>query len=224
MKQFLSLFVCCICLQLHAQISPVLLNQFSIDDEFYPQSIAYHEGEIYMPDFFGNRIIKTSATTPNAPIITVLSNINFPTGVQIVENELYFLQAFSTFMPSLETGKLSKINLLDSNPNVVEILTGLKLPICLTGNSNTLFITEINASIDPSFPDDVEFESANISQIELTANPSKNTVFQNLGFVLDMKLLNMDLYWIEEFDDSERLIRYQLTDAIPTEELFVFSD
>jgi hypothetical protein len=35
----------------------------------------------------------------------------------------------------------------------------------------------------------------------------------------------MDLYWIEEFDDSERLIRYQLTDATPTtEELFVFSD
>lgn len=224
MKKLLLLILLSIVIQLQAQISPTLFNQFEIDEEFYPQSIAYYNGEIYMPDPFGNRIVKTSATTANAPIITVVSNIGFPTAVQLIDEDLYFTQAFTTVLPTPNTGKLSKINLIQNNTSVEDVITNLNLPLSLTGNLTSLFVIENEVFVDPDFPDDIEFESATISQVELSVSPPiKNILFADRGFILDMKLDNTNLYWTEEFNNSEKLLKYEVSDAMPpAQELYTF--
>lgn len=223
MKQLFTSLALVLVLQASAQITPALLNQFLIGDEFLPQSIAYYDDQIYMPDAFGGRILKTEATTDNAVIDMVLTNLNFPTGILIIGDELYVLEAFSTLFPSQNTGKLSKVNLTDPNLNVVDVLTGLNVPVGLTGDANNLFITELITTVDPEFPDDLEFQSTTISKIQLTANPIKTVLFQNRDYVLDLKLYANELYWTEEQVIDVKLFNYQTTQTPQEVELFTFS-
>lgn len=223
MKQLLSIMILGLGLQLNAQITPTLLNQFVIGDEFLPQSIGYYDDEIYMPDAFGGEIIKTNATTANASIDVVLANLNFPTGILIIGDELYFLEAFTTLFPSQNTGKLSKVNLTDPSLNVVDVFTGLNIPVGLTGDANNLFITELITIIDPDFPNDLEFESTSISKIQLTTNPTKTVLFQNRDFVFDLKFSTNNIYWTEEQEDDIKLYEYQTSQTTAQDnELFTF--
>lgn len=218
MKKVITLCILCCVLSINAQISPVLLNQNIADYEIFPQSIVYYNGEIYISDFFENRIIKTSATTNDAPVIEVVTNLNFPRGLQLIGDELYFLQISTTANPSNDSGKLSKIDLTQSSPSVIDVFSGLNIPNALTGDSNTLYISEIIGDFVSDDIDGLEIQSTSISKIDLIGTPAKTVLFQNRGFVADMKLNGSDLYWFEEFEDTDRIMKTQIDNENPTAE------
>lgn len=223
MKKAITLFIlCCVC-TVHAQIAPVLFHQNLADYEIYPRSIAYYNGEIYIPDFLSNRIIKTSATAPNAEVVEVATNLGFPSSLQIIGDELFFLQSITTANPTNNSGKLSKIDLTQPNPSVEDVLTGLNVPLSLTGNANELFITEIIGNFSSNNFDDFNIQSTSISKIDLTGTPSKTVLLQNRGFILDMKWGDSKLYWIEEMDETDEIIKYQTNGAsMPPETFYTF--
>lgn len=225
MKKAIVLFVLiCVC-TINAQTStPVLFHQNVADYEVYPRSIAYYNGEIYIPDFSNNRILKTSATSSNAVVIEVLTNIQFPSSLTIIGDELFFLQSITTPNPTNNSGKLSKIDLTQTNPSVVDVLTGLNLPLVLAGNANALFITEIIGNFSSNDFDDFNIQSTSISKIDLTGTPSKTVLLQNREFILDIKWGDSNLYWLEEFDDSDEIIKYQTNGpSVPPETIYTFN-
>lgn len=218
MKRTFTLFIIFIAFSIKAQISPVLVNENIANYEIFPQAIAFYNGEIYMPDLDNDRIIKTSASITNAPIVTVLSNVKFPTGIKIVGNELYFLQGITTINPTNNTGKLSKINLSIVNPTVIDVVSGLNIPIVLEGNSTEMFITEMIGNFTSNDFDDFNFQSTTVSKINLTGTPVKTVLFENREYIDDMKLNGSDIYWSEYFESTDEniIFKYITTNATPT--------
>ena len=218
MKQIFTFFILLLVVTVNAQINPVLINQNLANYEIFPQSIAYYNGEIIIPDLDNDRIIKTSATITDAPIITLVSNVKFPTDLKVIGNELFFLQAITTTNPTNNSGKLSKINLNVANPPIVDVLIGLNIPIVLEGNANSLYITELIGTFTSNDFDDFNFQSTSISKINLTGTPSKTILFQNREYIEDIKLNNTDLYWSESFENSDngKIYKYDTTLSTPS--------
>ena len=142
-KLQLLLFFTALSLLINAQVSPVLFNDNVNNNDIYPASIAYYNDEIIIPDLDNDRILKTSAVMPNATVSILLEDTKYVTGIKVIGSDLYFFQAISTNNPTTNTGKLSKINLNDANPTVVDIMTGLNIPLSMDGDANHIYFTEI---------------------------------------------------------------------------------
>ena len=80
---------------------------------------------------------------PNATVSILLEDTKYVTGIKVIGSDLYFFQAISTNNPTTNTGKMSKINLNDANPTVVDIMTGLNIPLSMDGAANHIYFTEI---------------------------------------------------------------------------------
>jgi len=194
---------------IYAQITPNLINQNLSNTEFYPQSIAYYNGDIYFPDIMNGKIFKVSSQTANAPVEDVLTNLSFPFSLKIIGNELYFIQAVTTSNLSNDSGKISKIDLTQNNPDVVDVITGLNVPTILCGNADELFFTELIGNFDQD--GDLDVQSTSISKVNLNGTASKTTLLSGRGLIGDLKLEGDDLYWNEEFNDvSDKLYRYNI--------------
>lgn len=208
MKHTITFLILSFVLAINAQNTPVLLHQNVANFELYPASIAYYNGEVYFPDFQQNRIVKTSAATTNAPIEVVVPNVNFVTSVEVLGDELYFTQAITTGNPTNNSGKISKINLTQANPTVEDVITGLNIPFVLTGNGSELYFTEIIGTFASNDIDDLDISSMQISRISLTGTPSKTVVLANRNTILDISWGDAFIYWIEEFDTSDQILKY----------------
>lgn len=208
----------------NAQINPVLINQNLSNSEFYPQTIAYYDGDIYFPDILNGKIIKTSTLSTNAAVEDVLTNLGFPFSLKIIGDELYFTQAVTTTNLTNNSGKLSKIDLTQANPIIVDIITGLNVPTILDGNADELYFTELIGDFDVD--GDLDLQSTSISKVNLNGTVTKTTILQNRNFIADLKLNGVDLYWNEEFDDfSDKLYKYNTDIDNPSvEDIFTFNE
>ena len=203
---------------LKAQITPEIFNENINTNDIFPQSIEYYNGEIIIPDLDNDRILKTSATVINAPVTVLVSNTKFVTGIKVIGSELFFFQAITTNDPSTNTGKLSKINLSQSNPTVIDIMSGLNIPSAIDGNTNEIYFSEIIGTFPDNDFDNFIYSHHQISKINLVGTPTKTVLFQNRDFVDDLKLNSNDLYWSEYFENSNegKIFKYTITNPTPT--------
>ena len=201
-----------------AQITPEIFNENINTNDIFPQSIEYYNGEIIIPDLDNDRILKTSATVINAPVTVLVSNTKFVTGIKVIGSELFFFQAITTNDPSTNTGKLSKINLSQSNPTVIDIMSGLNIPSAIDGNTNEIYFSEIIGTFPDNDFDNFIYSHHQISKINLVGTPTKTVLFQNRDFVDDLKLNSNDLYWSEYFENSNegKIFKYTITNPTPT--------
>ena len=218
MKKTITLILLMLSIVVKAQITPEIFNENINTNDIFPQSIEYYNGEIIIPDLDNDRILKTSATVINAPVTVLVSNTKFVTGIKVIGSELFFFQAITTNDPSTNTGKLSKINLSQSNPTVIDIMSGLNIPSAIDGNTNEIYFSEIIGTFPDNDFDNFIYSHHQISKINLVGTPTKTVLFQNRDFVDDLKLNSNDLYWSEYFENSNegKIFKYTITNPTPT--------
>ncbi|WP_336069864.1 T9SS type A sorting domain-containing protein [Mesoflavibacter sp. CH_XMU1404-2] len=95
---------------------------------------------LYFANFSGNKISKINLTIANPTIIDVL-DVFLPSGLKASGNKLYFSSG-SGSSTVLNQGKVSFINISDSNPIPQEVLTGQAYPLSLELKNNYLFISD----------------------------------------------------------------------------------
>ena len=218
MKKTITLILLMLSIVVKAQITPEIFNENINTNDIFPQSIEYYNGEIIIPDLDNDRILKTSATVINAPVTVLVSNTKFVTGIKVIGSELFFFQAITTNDPSTNTGKLSKINLSQSNPTVIDIMSGLNIPSAIDGNTSEIYFSEIIGTFPDNDFDNFIYSHHQISKINLVGTPTKTVLFQNRDFVDDLKLNSNDLYWSEYFENSNegKIFKYTITNPTPT--------
>ncbi|RNC86856.1 MAG: T9SS C-terminal target domain-containing protein [Winogradskyella sp.] len=125
--------------------------------------------DLYFSTFSGEiNKLDLSAVDPSSTLTTIISSLNFPAGMAIKEDYLYFAEAGN--------GKISRINISQINPTPQEIVSGLMQPRDILINDNDLFISDFNSNEILKF--DLNTLSINENEINnrivLHPNPSGN--------------------------------------------------
>ena len=124
--------------------------------------MAFNGNDLYISDMSNGKIIKVdfTATTPTATDVFTLTTGVYPTALAFNGNDLYM---------GLQTGNgsggdtVSKIDITETTPTLIEVVTGLDIPNGLAFNGNDLYISETTVN--------------KISKIDITAGTTISTDF-----------------------------------------------
>ncbi|AOW19312.1 T9SS type A sorting domain-containing protein [Urechidicola croceus] len=126
----------------------------------------------------------------NAQITDVVTNLNYPTALIVIGNELYIGENF----------EITKIDLTSNNPTPVTVVNGVITPTDFLLHGNNLYIAE--------------GDNTRISKLDITAiTPSLTTVVQVSNFPTGLALNGNDLYIAELF--GNRISKIDITDPSP---------
>jgi len=180
-------------LYVQAQVTPVLQHNNLAGGMQYDSNeydMALYNNEIYFSNAADGTIVKMSLSATNAPLSGVLTGLNYPTGLSVVGDELYFLETY-TGNQTQGTGKLSKINLTQSTPTKTLVINGLNLPLELKATAGRAYITEYYLDSEG------ELDHCQISFINLSGTATKTVLNSQLSYVDDIDLKDNYLYLIE---------------------------
>ncbi|RNC86861.1 MAG: T9SS C-terminal target domain-containing protein [Winogradskyella sp.] len=103
----------------------------------------------------------------------ILTNLNFPTSLTIIGDDLYFSQI---------DGSINKIDITESNPNISSVATGFSTILALANDGSSLYITENGAG---------EISSYNLN------DSSSSTLINNLSDPRGLGVYQNKLYYAE---------------------------
>jgi DNA-binding beta-propeller fold protein YncE len=201
---------------LNAQVTTVVSN-------FDAYDIAIDGNDLYFSDFAGHRILKIDITIPSQTPVEIVTDLTYPTALEIKDGELYFCESSSS--------KISKIDLSISNPIPVVVIGGISYPVGLAFYGDELFISrqtenkisKIDVTLTNPTPTDVvtglntpngiaihnnelfisETGAAKISKIDINiSNPLAIDVATNLNSPTGLSIKGNQLY-IADFTDSK---------------------
>ncbi len=129
---------------------------------------------------------------------TIISGLNGSEGILFSGNYLYIAEE--------SANKISKINITETNPQIVDVVTGLNGPKKLVLNGNYLYISE---SI-----------GGKISKIDITeTNPSIENVLTGLNSPVGLAFKRDYLYFSES--ESDKISRINITQPTPSIEVIL---
>lgn len=121
-------------------------------------------------------IKKLDVTNPSAAQTLVISGLSYPMDAVVVGNRLYFTEFASGLdandMPIPNTGKLSYIDLSQTNPTKVTILNNLNIPWKLAAATDFVIMSENTISAI----DSDDFDKQMISKVNLTGTVTKTPI------------------------------------------------
>ena len=174
MKTIYTLLMLFVIIFTNAQTSPTLYNNLGSDWP-YSTFLDKSTNHLYLCYFDQGTIKKINLNTPNAPVVTVISGLSYPTEITVINNKLYVIEPTSSLvddMPIPNTGKLSYFDLSITNPSKVTLYNNMNAPVKLAAG-NGFVITDEN-TISAVDPDD--FEEQIISKWSITGTPQKTTL------------------------------------------------
>lgn len=201
-----------------AQVTPVLHHNDLDNNYSYEEveDIVIYNNEMYYSVPENGKIVKVSLSTPNAPIVEVLSGLTFPSALAVVGTELYFLQtANATMQPN--TGKLCKISLTTPNPTITTLHSTLQYPIELAMNGTTAYVGETYLT-GPINNFDVDH-----MELSVVVGGTKTVLFNGYDYIDDLEYDNNFIYIVTFNEDAEQttIRRLNVTTNTPgTPQLF----
>jgi hypothetical protein len=196
----------------YGQINPVLQNTLGSNVEIY--DMVFYNNDMYFSSLDAGKILKVNLLTQNATPIDVVTGLNYPTGVTIVGNELYFLQGANAALAPF-TGKLSKINLSITNPTVTDLYSGLMFPIELKTIGTKAYISEIYFNLnDPN----LDVNHVELSLVNFTNTPVKTVLYNQFEDITDIECKDNFLYVLEYSTNSSqsKIQKLNITADAPT--------
>lgn len=145
------------------------LDGTTIDLDLYGNDLYISESESNISGKLG-RIFKIDISQNNPTPVDVITNLSFPSGLEIIGTELFF-----TNCNNLENGTdtLNKIDLTNPNPEPITLLNNLNLPSYLTySNTNELYISQSDRVSKISLDVLGVNTKGNISNIKFFPNPA----------------------------------------------------
>lgn len=181
--------------------------------------IEFYNNEIYISISDAGKIVKTSATTPNAPVVDVITGLNNPSGLSFVGSELYFTEVANAAMAPL-TGSIRKFDVTQSNPTVTTLFTGLNYPTEIKASGTKVYVNEVYVDID------FEVDHMEMSMVNLTGTPSKTVLHNQFYFLDDFELKDNFLYILEWPGDGEliKIHKLDVTTGNPTVPTLFYTD
>jgi len=159
-----------------------------------PEDILVYEGELYIAERGGNKIIKVDLSNPNPTPEVVISGIFQLSGLALKGTELYFSQGPSE-------NRISKIDLADPNPTPIVLVENIRYPKGLAFKGNNLYISQ--------FYDD------KILKVDVSLqNPIIIEVLGNIESPSALEFVGEDLYFIEHYE--RKIFKIDLTDPNPS--------
>jgi hypothetical protein len=152
--------------------------------------MAFYNNELYFVLQNAGKIVKSNPSTVNAPLVDVLTGLVFPRALRFIGSELFYIEAANS-NGDPNTGKLSKINVSQSNPTPTAIATTLNLPLQMEVNANAtkFYISEVTTNPDGTF------EHTDLSVIDISGGTPAKTVLYNQYFnIEDIALKGNTLY------------------------------
>lgn len=218
---FTALFLIFLCGQ--AQVTPTLFhNNLSNGAQFGDgMDMEIYNNELYISVTSAGKIVKVSLAAPNSTVVDVVTGLNYPTGLKVVGNELYFLQRNNAVLaPS--TGKLSKINASLPNPTVVDLYSGLMYPVEIDANGTNVYVSE--AFVDGN----QDLINMQISLINLSGAPTKTVLNNQFYSVDDFEYKDNFLYVTEwsgaEVNGATNILKLDVTTGTPTAAIAYYND
>jgi hypothetical protein len=173
-----------------ANPSPSIVAQLD-----FSASLEVYNGFLYVTDINSIRRIDLSATMPSPEV--VVANLNFPNGLLVIGEELYFCQT--------ATSTVDKINLNQMTPTVTPVVTqGLSGPVSLEHRDGILYIAE---------SDNAEVSTVDLNSGNLTPTP----LVTGLDGVLDI-VLDGDFMYVVLLNS---VARFNPSEASPTAETVI---
>lgn len=158
-----------------------------------PYALAFNGNDLYIAEYYGNKISKIDITNSAPTAIDVVTGLNQPMSIVLKGNELYIAE--------YGANKVSKIDITASSPTVVDVVTGLTVPSVLAFNGNELYIAENNGN--------------KISKIDITASViTAVDVITGLQNVSDFIFNGNDLYISES--SGNKVSKIDITTTAPT--------
>lgn len=203
-----------------AQLVPTLHNNLTDGNSYdgYTDMVLFGETMFISNSEAGN-IMKVGVTTPNMPASVYLADLNYPTGLAISGNELYFFQAADANL-SPDTGSLWKINLLEPTATAQLVIGDLSYPMQMDiSGSNVYFVETFYDNQD-------ELQYSLLAKIQMTPTPSKSYLWDGLYSVDDVEINGTDLYFVEFSDVEEQCTIYKMdiSQAFPGSPTVFYND
>ncbi|RZM05261.1 MAG: T9SS type A sorting domain-containing protein [Pedobacter sp.] len=172
-------------------MAPVLLHN-DLDNNFDIGEIQYMEiynnnAYLSLPD--EGKIVRVSLLEDNAPMVDVVTGLSLPTGLQIVGNELYFLQEANDAL-QFNTGKLCKIDVTQTSPAVTVLHSTLQFPQRLKMNGTTAYIIEAHPVLVNG-----NFQVEHM-ELSVVVGSTKTVLHNNFEYVDDIDYYNNKIYLI----------------------------
>ncbi|MBR9844617.1 MAG: T9SS type A sorting domain-containing protein [Algicola sp.] len=167
-KNYILFILLTLCFRnIHSQVNTVV-NGFN-----GPTEMLLNGSDLYIAEFFGNKISKVDLSSSSPSPVTVLNNVNAPYGLALNGNDLYIAESGSN--------RIIKIDITQNNPVVSTVVTGVSVPYGLALNGNDLYIAE--------------FGGSKVSKINITDNsPTLETFISGLTTPSSLLMNNTELY------------------------------
>nr|WP_294924416.1 T9SS type A sorting domain-containing protein [uncultured Flavobacterium sp.] len=206
-----------------AQVTPTLIhNNLGGGAHFGDgMDMEIYNNEIYISVTSAGKIVKLSLSASNSPVVDVVTGLNYPTGLKVVGNELYFLQRNNALLAP-GTGKLSKINLAVSNSSVVDLFSGLMYPVEIDANGTNVYVSE--AFVDGN----QDLINMQISLINLSGTATKTVLNNQFYSVDDFEFKDNSLNVIEwsgnEVVGATKIWKLDVTNGTPGTPAVFYTD
>ncbi len=206
-----------------AQVTPTLIhNNLGGGAQFGDgMDMEIYNNEIYISVTSAGKIVKVSLSASNSPVIDVVTGLNYPTGLKVVGNELYFLQRNNAVLAP-GTGKLSKINLAVSNSSVVDLFSGLMYPVEIDANGTNVYVSEAFVDVNQ------DLINMQISLINLSGTATKTVLNNQFYSVDDFEFKDNSLNVIEwsgnEVVGSTKIWKLDVTNGTPGTPAVFYTD
>ncbi len=162
----------------------------------WPLGLEVHNDILYIVEADSNRISKLDLSIPNAIPEIFVTDLDSPTWVELNGDDLYIAEQSS----NVNTGKIIKIDLTETNPDPVTVVSGLRNPKSLLLINTELYFSESNM----------------ISKLDLTepsATPIR--VYSGLSQIINLATDGVDLYFSEYVEDRISKINLNVPSTVP---------
>ena len=133
MKQIYVVLIICIfnLITINAQTTTV------VTEISFPYALELNGNDLYIGEFFENKISKIDITQNDPTITTVVTGVDTPTGLAINGNDLYISS----------DDRILKIDITESTPTLTTVVSGLVAPEEIVISGNYLYVAELIGKI-----------------------------------------------------------------------------
>jgi hypothetical protein len=216
----ITLFSLFFCFTAVAQVSPTLVTNLSDGNQYDGMSdMAFYNNTMYISNSDAGNIIRVDVSSPNAVPELFIDELSLPTGMAVVGNDLYFLQAANTFFAP-NSGTLSKVSLVTPGATPVLVASNLRYPTELEISNTNAYIVE--SVLDGSF----DLDHTELALVNFSGTPTKTILYNNFYSLDDLELNGNDLYLLEwkESTDATSILKLDITNSTPGTPVLFYED
>ena len=123
--------------------NPLPITPTLVYDGPSPNDLLFIGNELYIAQFWENKIVKMDVTIGQSSITDVITTSSNPSGLLLIGNDLFYSE--------VNGGTLSKIDITNSTATPIVVLNTLTSPYDLLWHNNELYISELSriSKVDP---------------------------------------------------------------------------